>query len=112
MENQTPLPEDKHDEIIQRIKQWNRDNPKATLTEIEEAVDAELSKLRRHLVEGITEGRPARTQSEANCPNCRANMVRNGQKKRVLRSKGSEKLTLNRQQMRCLECGMTLFPPG
>lgn len=107
-----PDPHDVQDEVIKRIQQWNKDNPKATLTEIEEAVDAELSRLRRQIVEEITGGRSEVGEETLVCPNCETTMVKNGKKKRELRSKGGEKLTLKRQQMRCLECGMTLFPPG
>ena len=48
--------EEKPDELMRKIVQWQQANPKATLTEIEETVEAELAQLHKQLVEeGTTE---------------------------------------------------------
>lgn len=112
MDKQNPLPENIQDELFRRMKQWNRENPKATLTEMEEAVDQELSRLRGKLIEEMTGERVEEIHDKVKCPNCGLEMVKNGWKRRELRSKGGETVVINRRQMRCLECGMTLFPPG
>ncbi len=100
------------DDLIQKMTAWEKENPKATLTEIEEAVDQELAKLREQLVNEVTQAKQARPQSKVVCPNCGTQMVKNGKKKRELTMKGDKQVAIERQQMRCLECGMTLFPPG
>ena len=107
----TPQPQTP-DDLMQKIAAWEKENPKATLTEIEEAVDQELAKLREQLVNEIAQMKEAGTQSKVACPNCGTQMVKNGKKKRELTMKGDKQVTIERQQMRCLECGMTLFPPG
>jgi hypothetical protein len=38
------------DELAAKLKAWRQANPRATLTEIEEAVEAELAKVRKELV--------------------------------------------------------------
>jgi YgiT-type zinc finger domain-containing protein len=100
-----------HD-VATKLEAWSRDNPKATLTEIKIAVDQELAKLRRAIVEGVAQQRAAAEQTIYECPQCGTEMVRNGRKKRRLKAKGGQAIELERQQRRCLHCGMTLFPPG
>lgn len=100
------------DELAARLQAWRQARPRATLTEIEEAVEGELAKLR---TEWVTELAQAGTEDEAETPFCAAcgeAMVRNGRRKRRLKSKEGQTLQLERQQWRCLKCGTTLFPPG
>ena len=105
---------DKFEEVEGRIRAWRRKKPRATLTEIEEAVEEELAALRRQLVEDLADEaeRKEKEEVEYHCPACQAPMQRNGKKKRRLRSKEDQVIELNREQMRCPKCGMTLFPPG
>lgn len=99
-------------EVMAKIEQWERENPEATLTEIEEAVDAELAGLRKTLIERASNREKGGTLEKVKCPQCGQGMMKNGQKKRELKSKGGEKITIEREQVRCHHCGMTLFPPG
>lgn len=46
-EKQTPS-EERPDELTRKMSQWQKANPQATLTEMEEAVEAELAKIRKH----------------------------------------------------------------
>ena len=101
----------KYEEMDRQLKQWRQKKGKATLTEIEEAIDRELSKVRRAMIEEmIQEG--MKEPEGYTCPECGQPMVKNGSKERKLRSKEGEEIKLTRQQMRCLNCEMTLFPPG
>ena len=100
------------DELTRKMRQWQQANPKATLTEIEEAVEAELALLRKRLVEEMARDKEAANQTVPDCPQCGQKMVKNGRRKRKLESKEGQTLELNRQQWRCLDCGATLFPPG
>lgn len=105
----------KEDEIVgmlAKIQAWEKENPEATLTEIEEAVDAELAGLRKVLIERAANREKESVPEKVSCPRCGQAMMKNGPKKRELKSKGGEKITIEREQMRCHHCGMTLFPPG
>ena len=105
----------KEDEIVEmlaKIQAWEKENPEATLTEIEEAVDVELAGLRKVLIERAANKEKAGAPEKVSCPRCGQAMMKNGPKKRELKSKGGEKITIEREQMRCHHCGMTLFPPG
>lgn len=98
--------------LTQKLDQWRQENHKATLTEIEEAVEAELAQIRKQLVERMASADVGSSQEEPACPHCGQNMVRNGRKKRKLKAKEGETIELERMQWRCLGCGTTIFPPG
>jgi hypothetical protein len=105
------------DEIFEEakanIREWRRQKPEATLTEIEEAIEGELARLQRQLVEEVANGteKIEIEGMEHLCPACQTLMRRNGKKRRRLRSKGDQVIELKREQMRYPACGMTLFPP-
>ena len=99
-------------ELTRKMRQWQRTNPKATLTEIEEAVEAELAQLRTQLVEEMVQEKAIGLQEKPECPQCGQKMVKNGRRQRKLKSKEGKTIDLERQQWRCLPCGATLFPPG
>ena len=100
------------DELTLKMQQWRRANPKATLTEIEEAVEVELAQLRKQIVEEIVQEERAELPEHPDCPECGQQMVKNGRRQRKLKSKEGQTVQLDRQQWRCLSCGATLFPPG
>lgn len=114
MDEEKTNQENQFQEIESKIKQWRRVNPKATLTEIELKVDEELSKLRQLLVEEAAQDITEKSEEDKRvmCPQCGRPMMKNGKKRRILRTKGGEKIELEREQQRCHQCGMTLFPPG
>jgi predicted RNA-binding Zn-ribbon protein involved in translation (DUF1610 family) len=109
---QSPNLEDLSTDLAAKMQAWSQANPKATLTDIEVAVDTELAKLRRTIVESIAQTREAVEQISHECPQCGRHMVKNGKKKRKLKAKEGQTIELERQHLRCLNCGMTLFPPG
>jgi len=98
--------------LAEKMQAWSQANPKATLTEIEIAVVSELAKLRRTIVESIAQSREAVEQISHECPQCGSQMVKNGKKRRKLKAKEGQTIEFERQQLRCLNCEMTLFPPG
>ena len=98
--------------LAEKMRQWRKEHPKATLTEIEEAVDKEWAQLRQEIVKELAQGASTEEEALLKCPQCSELMVKNGKKKRKLTMKGGKQVTIERQQMRCLGCGMTLFPPG
>lgn len=112
MNEKTTTQQNEIQEVEATIKQWRQANPKATLTEIELKIDEELKKVRQLLVEETAQGLADGEDKQMLCPQCGGAMMRNGKKRRTLRTKGGERIELEREQMRCHQCGMTLFPPG
>ena len=111
MDKKQPRQGNTPNELRQKMKAWRQANPQATLTEIEEAVEAELAQLRQALVEEMAQAE-ATAEEVPVCPECGQAMVKNGRRRRRLQSKEGQMLQLQRQQWRCLSCGTTLFPPG
>lgn len=111
MDEKQPPQQEESDELVRKMSQWRRANPQATLTEIEEAVEAELAQLRKQLVEEMVREEATGGQEVPACPQCDQKMVRNGRRRRKLKSKEGQTIQLDRQQWRCLSCGTTLFPP-
>lgn len=110
--NETENPQQAMEDAVSRkLMQWRREHPRATLTEIEEAVEAELAQLRQELVAEMVQETDV-DQSVPPCPQCGQAMVKNGRRQRKLKGKEGETIHLDRQQWRCLTCGATLFPPG
>lgn len=112
MNEKSPANLDKYEKMETQIRQWRDANPKATLTEIEEAVEKELAELREVIVTSLAQEEEEMEREAPLCPHCQTKMVKNGKKKRRLKTKEGKTITLDRQQMRCPHCGMTIFPPG
>jgi len=112
MNDKQPPPQDKRDALTRKMDQWRQDHPNATLTEIEEAVEAELGQVRKQLVERMAAAGAETEQTAPACPQCGEKMVKNGRRRRKLKGKEGATIQLDRQQWRCLDCGATLFPPG
>jgi hypothetical protein len=94
-----------------RVRAWQTAHPDATLSAIEEEIDRELARLRKQLVSTALEERDA-PDAPVMCPDCSREMHVNGRRQRQLQIKGGETVSFERRQMRCPECGRTLFPPG
>jgi uncharacterized protein with PIN domain len=112
MDEKQTTPEEMPDEVAAKLKAWRQAHPRATLTEIEEAVEAELAKIRNEWVAELAQAGEESETETPSCPQCGEAMVKNGRRTRRLKSKEGNTLQLERQQWRCLECGTTLFPPG
>ena len=112
MDEKSPFQLEIPDELAVKMRQWRQANPKATLTEIEEAVEAELAQLRRQLVQEMVQEKADGQPEVPDCAQCGQAMVKNGRRKRKLHTKEGQTVQLDRQQWRCLHCGATLFPPG
>lgn len=92
-----------------RLQQWRRDHPRATLREIEEAVDRHLARLRTTLIAQVAHQEQAATRPA--CPTCGEPMQRVGTRERTVTTAQDEALTLRGAGYRCPACGVGLFPP-
>lgn len=100
--------------VAEEVATWRRAHPRATLTEIELAVEAAVSRLQGRLVEDLANGAGAESARERpNCLECGRPLVRRGRHKReVLLARRAEPLPLEREYWGCSSCGASLFPPG
>lgn len=109
-----------HDEteaVLSGMKEWRLAHPKATLAEIEAAVDERLAPMRARMVERMTlasqaadiAGRPV--GERARCPRCGAELRPRGKKTRRVVTQGGQELRLERDYGECPVCTAGFFPP-
>lgn len=99
------------------MAQWRREHPRATLTEIEDALDERLSAMRTQMVVDTVMTSPAASFAGATgtarpqCPRCGERLVSRGQAERTLTTTCGRDIRLRRSYGRCPGCGLELFPP-
>ncbi len=103
----------KSQEAFQTIAQWRYDHPKATMAEIETAIDQQLDHVRARIIEEVAQ---AEMGSEAEpeltrCPQCGKGMHRRGTHPRRFQTRGGQEVTLTRDYLSCPACGYSFFPP-
>lgn len=100
------------------IRQWRKEHKKATLTEIENTVDAELAKMRAQMIEDLALAsevanlKDVPSERRSQCPECGRPLSANGKQERQLVTEHEEAVKLSRSQGVCPQCGATSFPPG
>ena len=105
------------DEVMTGMKEWRLQHPKATLREIEEALDERLSRVRARMLEDVALASAAanvstaETDARPQCPKCGHVLESRGQDKRELTTNYNQTITLRRSYAVCPVCGTGLFPP-
>ena len=92
---------------------WRQAHPKATWTEIEAAIDAQLGPLRAQLrgdTAMASEAAALRGERPA-CPACGKRLHAAGSRRRRLHGEQEVPIDLERTYARCSACGTGLFPP-
>jgi hypothetical protein len=102
------------EEIFAAVAQWRAAHPKATLAEIEQAVDEQINRLRARMIEQAAQASAA-AESEASqglvCEQCGQPLQARGQQKRRWQTQGGQEVEVERTYVvaRTVEAG---FPPG
>ena len=105
-------------EVEQELRGWRAAHPRATLTEIERAVQAGLQRLQARYLQDLVQASGAatwRTSPPAERPACascgeRLEPVGPVQERQVLTAGHKEPLRVQRQYGTCSTCGVGLFP--
>lgn len=106
------------DEIMAGIEEWRLQHPKATLREIEAAIDARLAELRARMLQDVALSSQAADVSQAHaaerpvCPHCGTLLEPRGPRGRQVTTHQGKTLRLRRSYTRCPTCQVGLFPPG
>jgi len=104
-------------EAITGMAGWRMDHPKATLSEIEAALDQRLGNVRARMLEDTamaSHARDLRSTRPADCPLCPQCGVRLHHRtweERSLSTDHGQTIRLQRSYAVCPACGETLFPP-
>lgn len=97
---------------------WRVAHPKATLSEIEEALDERLDRLRARLLADLAlastaaDVRAASGEERPRCAGCGTALQARGQSDRRLLTQGGAEVPLRRTYVACPQCGDGSFPPG
>ena len=104
--------------VMLEIREWRKEHPKATLTEIEAAVDGLWAKARAQLIQEVALASEARAirheggESCSRCPECGGRLESRGEKVRRLLTHQERWIELKRGYGTCLACEARVFPPG
>ena len=104
-------------EVLAGMRDWRAAHPRATLAEIEAALDERLARLRVALLAEAALASPAADWTTVPapappCPACGTPLVARGKQTRRLQAPGGQDLALTRSYATCPACGTGLFPPG
>ena len=110
--------DDLYEEASQEVLSWRQKHKKATLTEIEDTVDAELARMRAQMIQDLALSSELANLNEMaaeerpKCPECGEPLSANGKQKRQLVTEHEEAINLTRSKGVCPQCGASFFPPG
>jgi RNase P subunit RPR2 len=103
------------EEALAAVAQWRVAHPKATLAQIEQAVDEQMNRLRAQLIEQAAQASVA-ASSEASqglvCEQCGQALQTRGRARRKWQTQGGQQVEVERAYVTCPQCGGGFFPPG
>lgn len=102
-------------ELGERMRAWRRAHGQATMYEIEVELDRQIAAMRAQLLAETavgTDGEEGAGEAAAVCPVCQGQLVKDGKRRRKLKTSGDQEVVLERVYMRCPQCGYGVFPPG
>ena len=105
------------EEVMSGMKEWRLQHPKATLREIEGALDERLGQMRARMLQDLAlasaaaDIQVAQEEQRPLCPQCGRVLESRGQHRRVLTTQHNQPLELERSYGVCPTCGEDFFPP-
>lgn len=118
LEEQKSVWTEESEDVLSGVIEWRQQHPKATLQEIEDAVDERLRRLRTRMVEDTVQAsraadwRQQAKEERPRCPQCGTPLVARGKQKRQVQTRSGTPLELERRYGTCPGCGSGFFPPG
>jgi len=106
------------EEVMSGMKEWRLQHPKATLREMEVALDERLGQMRARMLADLAlasaaaDIQAAQEEERPLCPQCGRALEARGQQKRVLTTQHNQPLELERSYGVCPTCQAGFFPPG
>ncbi len=108
---------ERSEDVVTGMAEWRIQHPKATLREIETALDERLSRLRAHILEDAAlasqaaDLRKTPPTERPPCPHCGTPAAHHGLEAWDLLTHHGHTLTLTRSYAVCPACGEAFFPP-
>ena len=99
---------------MEGMGEWRMQHPKATLREIEKALDERMMKLRAKVLEEAAQLSERRIWTESEdvpiCPEGKKSLKFREKGKRELQTQGGHRIELEREYGICPKCGQGFFP--
>lgn len=101
------------EEVMTGMREWRVQHPRATLSEIEDALDERLSGMRARMLEDLALASAARSvsQGQIECSNCGGTLESSGRRVRRVKTHHNQEIKLSRAYGICPKCGASFFPP-
>jgi NADH pyrophosphatase NudC (nudix superfamily) len=105
------------EDVLTGMKEWRLQHPKATVGEIEQALDERLSKVRARMLQDLAlastaaDIQAAQEHERPVCARCGTPLASDGRKARHLVTHHNQEVTLERSYGVCPTCGEGFFPP-
>ena len=106
------------EEVLSGMKEWRLQHPKATLRQIEAALDERLGKMRARMLQdaalasAAADIKTAHVSERPVCSVCGSPLAERTVAARELVTQHNQVLKLERSYGVCPTCGAGLFPPG
>jgi len=106
------------EEVMIGMKEWRLQHPRATLQEIEAALDERLARVRARMLQDVALASAVRDvhrlqpEERPPCPQCGHLLEARGQETQCLTTNYNQSIHLKRSYAICPQCGNGLFPPG
>ena len=106
------------DEAIVGVAEWRVQHPKATMREIEAAIDERLAAMRARMLQdaalasAAADLRAVPAAERPTCPDCGHRLEARGRATRRLTTRHDRTIELPRARAVCPACGAGHFPPG
>lgn len=103
--------------VISGMAEWRAQHPRATLREIEEALDERLERLRAQMLQETALTSPAADWAgqpkgkRPLCPHCGTPLTARGKQSSTMQTYGGQEVELQRTYGVCPNCGGGVFPP-
>jgi uncharacterized protein with PIN domain len=103
--------------VMSGMKEWRVQHPRASLQEIEMALDERLAQMRARMLQDLALASAAARVGEAaeaerpRCPRCGGPLEARGTEERTLTTTYNQPIRLQRSYAYCPACQAGLFPP-
>jgi RNase P subunit RPR2 len=104
--------EEEGEDIFAAVAQWRAAHPKATLAEIEQAVDEQLNRLRARMIAQASAAADHEGSQELVCEQCGQPLQARGRAKRRWQIHGGQEVEVERTYVTCPQCGGGFIPSG
>lgn len=105
------------DEVWLGVAEWRAAHPKATFTEIEQAVEEQMARIRARVMADValasasSDVRTLPEEARPRCTECGGILEPRGQQTREVLTLRGDTIPLRRSYTTCRSCGLGDFPP-